>query len=142
MLYPSLKSFIDYEKYTCRNYNRSRRGIYEMCMPKNIYSSYFFNSDGLYALGKVRAYKDGYLKKDCQLCKWQSIDWDGNYFCVLYKKCGNPKFCSDNDALKCTMFRENRDLIQHVISDYDNKENLVDVWKKEILDVDNISPDI
>ena len=34
------------------------------------------------------------------------------------------------------MFRENREMIQHVISDFNNyiKENPVDVWKEEILD--------
>ena len=77
------------------------------------------------------AYQDGYLKTDCQICKWQSTDWAGDSFCKLYKKCGNPKYCRDNDASKCSMFGEDREMIQRVISDFNDyiKENPVDVWK-------------
>lgn len=136
MLYPTLKSFVDKERYTCRNYNLSHRGIYEISMPYDDCIPYFLNSGGLYTVGKVKAYQDGYLKKDCQICRWQSSDWTGDNFCKLYKKCGNPKYCKDNDASKCAMFGEDREMIQRVISDFNDymKENHVDVWKGEVLD--------
>ena len=129
MLYPTLKSFVDKERYTCRNYNLSHRGIYEISMPYDDCIPYFLNSGGLYTVGKVKAYLDGYLKKDCQICRWQSSDWTGDNFCKLYKKCGNPKYCKDNDASKCVMFGEDREMIQRVISDFNDymKENHVDV---------------
>ncbi len=131
MLYPTLKSFVDMDGYTCKNYNQSHRGIYEISIP---YDNCIFC--GLYIVGKVKAYQDGYLNKDCQICKWKSTDWDGNDFCKLYKKCGNPKYCRDNDAPKCSMFRENREMIQYVISHFNDyiKENPVYVWKGEVLD--------
>lgn len=68
-----------------QNYNQSHRGIYEISMPYDDCIPYFFNSGGLYTVGKVKAYQDGYLKKDCQICKWQSTDWAGDSFCKLYK---------------------------------------------------------
>lgn len=136
ILYPTLKSFVGKEGYTCKNYNQSHRGIYEISMPYDDCIPYFFNSGGLYTVGKVKAYQDGCLKKDCQFCKWQSIDWAGDSFCKLYKKCGNPKYCRDNDASNCTMFREDNELIQQVISGFNDfiKANPVDVWKDEVSD--------
>lgn len=128
--FPTLKSFVEKDSYTCKNYNQSHRGIYEISMPYDDCIPYFINSGGFYTVGKIKAYQVGYLKKDCQLCKWQSTDWVGDSFCKLYKKCGNPKYCRDNDALNCSMFREDKELILQVISDFNDftKENPVDVW--------------
>lgn len=42
----------------------------------------------------------------------------GSKFCKLYKKCGNLKYCNDNDVLKCLMFRENILMINDVIFDF------------------------
>lgn len=86
--------------------------IYDDCIP------YFINGGGFYMVGKVKAYVDGYLKKDCQLCKWQAEDWHGNRFCKLYKKCGNPKNCSDNNVLNCSMFRADMDIINNAVADF------------------------
>lgn len=78
----------------------------------------------------------GTSRKIVKFVNGQSIDWAGDSFCKLYKKCGNPKYCRDNDASKCSMFGEDREMIQRVISDFNDyiKENPVDVWKGEVLD--------
>lgn len=117
-----------------QNYNRNRKGIYEISMPYDDCIPYFFNSGGLYMIGKVKAYLDGYLEKDCQLCKWQAEDMNRNRFCKLYKKCGNPKFCNENNALNCSMFRENKNIVNTAISDFNNysKNNNIDIWKADI----------
>ncbi len=134
ILYPTMKSYVDRNEYTCMNYNQHRKGIYEISMPYDECIPYFFNSGGLYVIGKVKAYLDGYLKKDCQLCKWQSTDFSGESFCKLYKKCGNPKYCKDNNALTCSMFGENKEIIQCAISDFDDyiKNNRIEVWKADL----------
>lgn len=59
ILYSTQKSFVDKEVYTCRNYKQYHRGIYEISMPYNDCIPYFFNSGGLYTVGKVKAYQDG-----------------------------------------------------------------------------------
>lgn len=80
-----MKSYVERDTFTCRNYNHHRKGIYEISMPYDDCIPYFINSGGLYTIGKVKAYLDGYLKKDCQLCKWQAEDMSGSKFCKLYK---------------------------------------------------------
>lgn len=131
ILHPSLKSYVDNDRYTCKNYSKVRKGIYEISMPYDDCIPYFINSGGLYGIGKVKAYLDGYLKKDCQLCFWQSTDFMGDSFCKLYKKCGNPKYCKENDAMQCSMFRENRDTINLAVDDFNRyaENSPVDVWK-------------
>ena len=125
-----MKSYVERDTFTCRNYNHHRKGIYEISMPYDDCIPYFFNSGGLYTIGKVKAYLDGYLKKDCQLCKWQAEDMSGSKFCKLYKKCGNPKYCNDNDVSKCSMFRENTQMINDAISDFNEyqKNDSVNIW--------------
>lgn len=134
ILYPKLRSYVDRHKYTCKNYGKSRKGVYEISLPYDDCLPYFFNSGGLYVVGKVKAYLDGYLKKDCQLCKWQSTDFLGESFCKLYKKCGNPKYCKDNDVLMCPMFREDKEIINCAISDFNDyiKNNQIEVWKADL----------
>lgn len=134
ILHPTMKSYVDRNGYTCMNYNQHRKGIYEISMPYDECIPYFINSGGLYAVGKAKAYLDGYLKKDCQLCKWQSTDFSGDDFCRLYKKCGNPKYCKDNDALTCPMFKENKEIINCAISDFNDymKHNQIEVWKSDL----------
>lgn len=51
--------------FICRNYNYYRKGIYEISMLYDDCILYFINSGGLYIIGKVKVYFDGYLKKDC-----------------------------------------------------------------------------
>lgn len=130
ILHPTLKSYVERD-ISCRNYDQHRKGIYEISMPYNDCIPYFFNSGGLYMVGKVKAYLDGYLKKDCQICKWQAETMEGDRFCKLYKKCGNPKLCKDNDTLRCSMFRENTTAINNAISDFNEylKNDNVDIWK-------------
>ena len=130
ILYSSLKSCVN-QNFTCKNYSQCRKGIYEISMPYDDCIPYFFGSGGLYMIGKIKAHLDGYLKKDCQLCKWQAEDMSGNNFCKLYKKCDNPKYCDDNDASQCSMFRENTNLINNGISDFEKylKNDPVDIWK-------------
>ena len=125
---------MDNDGFTCKNYNQHRKGIYEISMPYDECIPYFFNCGGLYAVGKVKAYLDGYLKKDCQLCKWQNTDFSNDKFCKLYKKCGNPKYCKDNDAIRCSMFRENKEFINNVIADFNEhiKHNPIDIWKTDL----------
>lgn len=131
ILYSTLKSYVEKDIYTCKNYNQYRKGIYEISMPYDDCIPYFFNSGDLYIVGKVKAYLDGYLKKDCQICKWQTENMDGDRFCKLYKRCGNPKYCNDNDASKCSMFRENTYVINNAVSDFNEylKNGDVDIWE-------------
>ncbi len=130
VLYPTMKSYVDRDRYTCKNYNQHRKGIYEISMPYDECIPSFINSGGFYAVGKVKSYLDGYLKKDCQLCKWQTTDFSGDSFCKLYKKCGNPKYCKDNDAIQCSMFRENEEFINNAIADFNNyiKNDFIEIW--------------
>lgn len=131
ILYPTQRSYVNRDLYTCKNYDKRRSGIYEMSMIYDDCIPYFINGGGFYMVGKVKAYVDGYLKKDCQLCKWQAEDWHGNRFCKLYKKCGNPKNCSDNNVLNCSMFRADMDIINNAVADFNEniEKNKVDVWK-------------
>lgn len=134
ILYSSLKSYVERDTYTCKNYDQHRKGIYEISMPYDECIPYFINSGGFCEVGKVKAYLDGYLKKDCQICKWQATDFMGVRFCKLYKKCGNPKYCCDNNASKCSMFKVNTDTINDTISDFNEhlrNGNNVDIWKRK-----------
>lgn len=49
----------------------------------------------------------------------------GSKFCKLYKKCGNPKYCNDNDVSKCSMFRENTQVINDAISDFNEYQKMI-----------------
>lgn len=131
ILHSTLRSYVDREFYTCRNYNHHRKGIYEISIPYDDCSLYFINSGGFYKVGKAKAYIDGYLKKDCQLCKWHSTDMMGLSFCILYKKCGNPKYCDENDSQKCSMFRVDMNVINNAISEFEEylETGKADVWK-------------
>lgn len=131
ILYPNFKSYVE-QDISCKNYYQCRRGIYEISMPYDDCIPYFISSGGLYMIGKGKAYLDGYLKRDCQICKWQVETKDGDRLCKLYKKCGNPKFCRDNDALNCSMFRKNANVITDAVSKFDEflRSSNVDIWKK------------
>ncbi len=130
ILHHSLKCYVERTACTCRNYNQCRKGMYEITIPYDDCIPYFIGCGGLYGAGKVKAYLDGFLKKDCQLCKWQAEDMSGNKFCKLYKKCGNPKYCIENDALQCSMFRENTPMINAAVSELNDylKSGFIDIW--------------
>lgn len=131
ILYPSYKAYYN-TSLNCKNYNTKRQGIYEISTIYDDCIPYFLNNGGFNMVGKVMAYQEGYLKKDCQLCKWQGIDSYNEKFCILYKKCDNPKYCRDNDALECTMFEINNDKINKVLNEFNQykKEEWVDIYKK------------
>lgn len=135
ILYPTMKCYIDRNIITCKNYNSIRKGLYEISMPYNDCIPYFINSGGLYVVGKVKAYLAGYLEKDCQLCKWQTEDMLGNKLCKLYKKCGNPKYCNDNNAIACKMFRENSDLIRIATLEWSDSNNFLNSSNDRIVDI-------
>ena len=130
ILFPSTKSYVDRETYSCKNYN-TRKGIYEISMPYDDCIPYFLFNGGLSMVGKAMAYNDKFLKKDCQICRWKAQDMSGIYFCKLYKKCGNPKYCKDNDSSKCEMFKVDLDEIKKAIDALNEhlKQGNIDIWK-------------
>lgn len=106
VLYRSGKSFVVQENVDCRNYGSPKPGaIYEMTAGTNR------DPVMMFLVGKSMAHRDGYLPKDCSICFWLGGKL-GARICKLYKKCGNPMLCKDNDARKCRMFRPNRELIE------------------------------
>jgi len=137
ILFSNMKSYVDKSCYTCKNFNRLHKGIYEISFPYNDCRSLFLNCGGFYVVGKAKAYCDNFLKKDCSLCKYHSKDTEGNDLCKLYKKCGNHKYCRDNDAAICTMFRMNQDIINLAISEFNKftSQNHVDIWPQNIYSV-------
>ncbi len=50
--------------------------------------------------------------------------------CILYKKCGNPKYCQDNIPAKRTMFKENMNDINKAVFEFKQyiKNNWADIW--------------
>ena len=82
-------------------------------------------------VGKAMAYNDKFLEKDCQICRWKAQDMSGTYFCKLYKKCGNPKYCKENDSSKCSMFKVDLNEIKNAIDAFNEhkKQNNIDIWK-------------
>lgn len=105
-LHKSGKSHVSGGGINCRNYrHRQPSALYEIttgadCHPLE-----------MYLVGKSMAHRDGFLPKDCSICFWLG-GMPGSRVCKLYKRCGNPRRCEDNDARKCPMFRENRELIE------------------------------
>lgn len=130
ILYSSLKSFVARDFINCKSHTQNRKGIFELTLPYKECLPYFVTCGGLYKVGKVKAHLTGFLKQDCDLCFWQAEDWCGSKFCKLYKKCGNPKYCDENDASKCIMFRKNKQLIKEANDCFEDfKKNYpVDVW--------------
>ena len=132
ILYPSTKSYVDRESYSCKNYN-NRKGIYEISMPYDECIPYFPFNGGLYMVGKAMAYNEKLLEKDCLICRWKAQDGNGDYLCRLYKKYENPKYCKDNDSSKCEMFKVDLDEIKKAIDAFNEhkKQNNIDIWKKQ-----------
>ena len=83
-------------------------------------------------VGQSMAYRAGYLKKSCTLCRWQAVNdmTDEPAICKLYKKCGNPKYCMDNESAKCSMFKENTNEINKAVSEFKQykEDNWTDIW--------------
>lgn len=131
ILFPSTKSYVDRESYSCKNYKK-RKGVYEISMPYDDCIPYFLFNGGLSMIGKAMAYNDKVLDKDCQICRWKAQDMSGIYFCKLYKKCGNPKYCKDNDCSKCEMFKVDLNEIRNAVDAFNEylKQGYIDLWKK------------
>lgn len=128
ILYPSQKSFVD-NSYTCKNYDMERKGIYEISVPE---FDEFVGCGGFYLVGKTKAFDDGYLKKDCQLCFWKAAS-NGDDLCKLYKKYGKPKYCKDNISSQCQHFKLDKDNIKDMLT-YLNKnkgQHQTHIWKKK-----------
>lgn len=136
ILYPSRKSFVDTETYSCKSYNIKRKGIYEISMFYDECIPYFPFNGGLSLVGKALAYNDKFLEKDCGICKWKAKENNGTYFCKLYKKCGNPKYCKDNDSSKCDMFKVDLDEIKSAIEVFNEylKQDYIEIWKNTTLE--------
>ena len=134
ILFPTQKSWVDYE-CTCKNYDK-RRGIFEISILSGSPDlPIFFEYGGFYRLCKFKAFLDGYLKKDCQLCLWQGTDSYCNNFCMLYKKCGNQKYCKDNDPQSCPMFKLNKTEINRIEKDAKDifeTHCFADIWKEPL----------
>ncbi len=130
ILYPSRKSFVDQEKFTCKNYNLKHLGIYEITMPYHNCIPEFFEYGGFYVVGRAMAYSEKYIHKDCNLCKWMKRDFDYEAFCVLYKKCGNAKYCSENVAAECAMFQCQAELVNGIIDEVGRNSQIV-IWRKD-----------
>ncbi len=135
ILYPSLKSYVNRNHFNCRNYAKYRRGIYEISLPYDdcIPDFNIFYIGGFYMLGTVKAYLEGKIQKHCQLCKYQATDRNDDRFCKLYLKCGNPKYCRDNDPTKCSMFSLNSHLIEEAKEEINKyiASGVIDIWEKE-----------
>ena len=132
ILLPSTKCYIDKEAYSCRNYNTFRKGIYEISMSYDDCTPIFLFNGGLSMVGKAMAYNDHFLAKDYWLCSWKAQDRYGTYFCKLYKRYGNPKYCKDNDSSKCIMFKADLNEIENAINFFNEylKKGHIDIWKK------------
>ena len=132
ILYHSLKSYVDKNLYTCKNYDKIRKGIYEISIPYDDCIPLFIDCGFFYMVGQSMAYSAGYLKKSCTLCRWQAVNdmTDEPAICKLYKKCGNPKYCMDNESAKCSMFKENTNEINKAVSEFKQykEDNWTDIW--------------
>lgn len=133
ILYPSRNSYLDKSSYDCTNYNIKRKGIYEISILYDDCIPLFINLGSFYIVGLAMAYKDGFIKKNCQLCKWQANNDFDLPICKLYKKCGNPKYCQDNNPQTCSMFKANADIINQAVCEFEQylKENWGEIWMKK-----------
>lgn len=89
-------------------------------------------SGGFRTIGNALAHHMGYNISDCDLCFWQG-DRGDIPICKHYKKCGNPKFCRDNDSSKCTMFRINLETIDRAQAEleiYAQRGWMIDLWEE------------
>lgn len=132
ILYNSFKSFVDFKRFNCKNYDRIRKGIFEISIPDN-FLSYACKNNDFYLTGKVRAYLEGLIKKDCHLCKHKSNSSYDTCICTLHKESQIP--CLYTDASKCSDFKENTIEI-YEINEFLNTlidNGLVDIWKSDII---------
>ncbi len=123
-LYRSGKSHVSEESVNCRNYqNRHPSAIYE------ITASADADPVLMYLAGKTMAHREGLLQKDCSICFWLGGTL-GARICKLYRKCGNPMWCEDNDAAKCRMFRENTELVEECLAICDSF-GAYEIWRRQ-----------
>ena len=133
ILFPSKKYYIDNSSFTCKDFDKKRKGIYEITLPYDDCTPAFICAGGFYVIALAKAMYDKYVCKDCNLCKYHKIiGLVGEHICVLYKKYGTQRLCKDNNANECGMFRLDMNLYRIAIEEFDRycKMNYVDVWKK------------
>lgn len=136
ILFSSGKSYIEKEKYSCKNYNKEQRGVFEVSMYYDIEMEdcipSFFLEGGFYAICQALAYRENPKHKHCSLCKWKIYNkWDGLDICKLYKRCGTQKYCKNNNAYNCLHFRLDEEKYDALISAIKESEDAgaIDIWK-------------
>lgn len=134
ILFPSKKYYIDKYSFSCKDFDKKRMGIYEITLPYDDSVPAFLNVGGFYVVALAKALYDKYLNKNCNLCIYHALTvYTGEHICKLYKKCGNPRLCKDNNAENCNMFRLDMKQYGTLLESFDwcCKEIFVDIWKKE-----------
>lgn len=132
ILYPSLKAHWERNGLTtCENYVRKRKGIYEIS----------FNGDttdlltvegGAYSVMLAKAMHDGYIRRDCKLCKYHIFNsWTKENICNLHKKYDTKKYCTENNASECKYFRVDEGLYNRLLDAFEeySQINHVEIWK-------------
>lgn len=91
----------------CKQYDTVRRGIYEITFNEHRRDEYSSTpSYEQYPVFLAKAMQDGYIKKDCYLCRYMKYnDSYSDRICTLYKKNGTQPRCRDIDVGNCHSFR-------------------------------------
>lgn len=121
MVFASGKCHLERYDCTCRTY---RKGVYEISVADDLDLPFWYD------MGAAKAYADGVLQKNCQLCFFRGESSYGT-ICKKYKKCGKPQFCSDNDATQCQEFSVNRAFVRRELAKFEDysKSHPVDIWR-------------
>lgn len=124
ILYHSKKYDIENnDAFTCKNYDKKRRGIYEITIPYDEYFSSFCVVGGFRVVAIAKAMHDKYIEKDCNLCEYYFYnEYSRLYECIMH----------ENTEI-CRMFRLNVGLYEFLVG-YLNKlceKIFIDVWRKE-----------
>ena len=134
ILFPSKKYYIDKSSFTCKDFDKNRKGVYEITLPYDDCVPAFLNVGGFYVVALAKVLYEKYINKNCNLCIYHALTFfTEEHICKLYKKCGNPRLCKDNNAEECSMFRLDINNYKASLELFDKycKENFVDIWKKE-----------
>lgn len=133
--YSSGKVYIDFESFTCLNYDKKRKGDYEITMSYDVsrssYASYTIK-EYLYELSNTLTYKTFTDFRACNICKWSRKSING-YTCYPYQEIGTNKNCNENDASKCTYFQANKEKCKSLQRKVEEMivSKTIDVWQKE-----------
>lgn len=105
-LYGTGRVYLDSYSTTCQNYlERNRSSLFELT---------FDNSEmgekQLFIFGLIQAINNGFVIRNCYICKHKKFDKSQNQYCCL-KKLTNIMNC--NDAVKCAQFEYIRNRFQY-----------------------------